>query len=289
MRTKTAPLAPELSPAPEAALVPTPAATGDLAVPLSPTPHLDAHGYDPADYRWVPVRRRPRADGWTEERQRAFIEALADMGSVDRAARSVGMTRVGAYALRRAPGSEGFARAWDAAVAQAVNMLVDVAFERAVHGTEEVVFDRDGRRCGVRHRNSDRLLMFLLAAHYPDRYGRTRRRRAGGNTALPIAEALDRLAPVAPEAPEALLDREALNDALLIADLGDGTVPYFLDPYRPRPDAPPPPPRADDPDLPYLPEPGPLGEAFGIELELAKRGIVPPAEPRRRRKPTPRV
>ncbi len=42
-------------------------------------------GYDPADYRWVPVRRRPRYDGWTEEKQRRFI-VLADTGPVSAAA-----------------------------------------------------------------------------------------------------------------------------------------------------------------------------------------------------------
>ncbi|MFN3726275.1 MAG: hypothetical protein ACK4SZ_08220 [Allosphingosinicella sp.] len=41
--------------------------------------------YDPADYRWVPVRRRPRYDGWTEEKQRRFI-VLADTGLVSAAA-----------------------------------------------------------------------------------------------------------------------------------------------------------------------------------------------------------
>ncbi len=27
--------------------------------------------YDPNEYRWVPVRRRPRHDGWTEEEQQS--------------------------------------------------------------------------------------------------------------------------------------------------------------------------------------------------------------------------
>ena len=56
-------------------------------------------GYDPADYRWVPVRRRPRYDGWTEEKQRRFIEALADTGLVSAAAKAVGVE----YDLRERP------------------------------------------------------------------------------------------------------------------------------------------------------------------------------------------
>ena len=55
----------------------------------APPPEL----YDPADYRWVPVRRVPRRDGWTEEKQRRFIETLADTGLVNVAARAVGMSR----------------------------------------------------------------------------------------------------------------------------------------------------------------------------------------------------
>ncbi len=37
----------------------------------------ESETYDPAEYRWVPVRRRPRYDGWTEEKQRRFIEEIA--------------------------------------------------------------------------------------------------------------------------------------------------------------------------------------------------------------------
>ena len=48
-----------------------PAVTDDDDADLVPV------DYDPADYRWVPVRRRPRLDGWTEEKQRRFIEVLA--------------------------------------------------------------------------------------------------------------------------------------------------------------------------------------------------------------------
>jgi hypothetical protein len=57
--------------------------------------------YDPAYHRWVPVRRRTRLDGWTEAKQRRFIEALADTGLVRHTAKAVGMTRGSANRLRR--------------------------------------------------------------------------------------------------------------------------------------------------------------------------------------------
>ncbi|KQN81128.1 helix-turn-helix domain containing protein [Sphingomonas sp. Leaf62] len=285
----------EHSPAPFPAHAPS-----NLTVP-SETPYLDANGYDPADYQWVPVRRKPRSDGWSDKKQRDFIETLADGGSVADAARAVGMSPSTAYRLRRSPGGEAFARAWDAAVAQAVGMLVDVAFDRAINGTVEPVLDAEGRRVGSRHRPGDRMLMFLLAAHYPDRYGKQQRRRsARGEAEAPaptptpsVAEALDALTPVPPAEPEKLMAPADLDVAIEVADLSDGKLPGWLDPDR-RPEpvmAPVEPPMpealaaawAAQDDL-HLSEPGPLGEAFEIELELAKRGITVP-RPKRPKPP----
>ena len=66
---------------------------------------------------FTPVPRRCRRhDGWTAERQRAFIDALADTGSVRSAATAVNMAPEGAYALRRAPGAASFREAWAAAL-----------------------------------------------------------------------------------------------------------------------------------------------------------------------------
>ena len=71
----------------------------------------ESEPYDPDEYRWVPVRRRPRHDGWTEEKQRRFIEALADTGLVSHAAKAAGMGRASANRLRRSPHGAAFARA----------------------------------------------------------------------------------------------------------------------------------------------------------------------------------
>lgn len=62
------------------------------------------------------VPGRARADGWTPRRQAEFIGHLAETRSVARAARAVGMARETAYRLRARAWSEGFNRAWDAAV-----------------------------------------------------------------------------------------------------------------------------------------------------------------------------
>jgi molybdenum-dependent DNA-binding transcriptional regulator ModE len=50
-----------------------------------------------------PVPVRARRDGWTVERQYAFIEALAETGMVEEACRRVGMSRTSADNLRSRP------------------------------------------------------------------------------------------------------------------------------------------------------------------------------------------
>lgn len=135
-----------------------------------PIAAYDAATFDPDEFEWRPVPRRPRADGWTPDVQRAFIQALAETGLVEHAARAVDMSVGSAYRLRRAPGGESFARAWVAALAGAADRALDVAFTRAIEGQEEPVFDRDGCRIGAKRRTSDRLMMFILRAYMPDRF-----------------------------------------------------------------------------------------------------------------------
>ena len=60
---------------------------------------------------------RTRRDGWTAERQLAFLGALARTRSVTRAAASVGMSRESAYRLRARQGGALFAAAWDRVLA----------------------------------------------------------------------------------------------------------------------------------------------------------------------------
>lgn len=131
---------------------------GDSAFPLATI----------ADF--TPVPRKPRQGGWTEKKQRAFIQALAVKGSVTAAAKSVGMTPESAYILRRAPGGEEFAAAWEAALDDGLTILEDCAIERAIHGVEVPVYSY-GKLIGTRRVYNDRLLMFLLRNRMADRYG----------------------------------------------------------------------------------------------------------------------
>lgn len=127
------------------------------AAPVSATPAV------PFD----PVALRTRTDGWTAQRQRAFIEALADTGSVEMAAEQAGVSVQSAYRLRRKPEAAAFELAWRSAMAHAANRLVDVAFDRALNGTVDDIYYH-GEKVGERRRYSDRLLLAML--NYNDQF-----------------------------------------------------------------------------------------------------------------------
>ncbi|WP_298304648.1 hypothetical protein [uncultured Erythrobacter sp.] len=128
---------------------------------------------------FTPVPREcKRHDGWTDERQRAFIEALADTGSVAAACRQVDMSTVGAYHLRRQKGAESFREAWQKALDLGVQQLEDVAMDRALNGVDEPVYSY-GELVGVRKKVNDRLLMFMLRNRAPERFGQSVTKNGG--------------------------------------------------------------------------------------------------------------
>lgn len=136
-------------------------------MPKPQFPEILPHDASPPD-RDIPEipftavqRRRNRRDGWTEERQRAFIAALARCGSVSAAARSVGLQARGAYRLLDLPGAEEFARAWDTAADIGIEVLRCDALERALYGSWVPVYRR-GKLVRVEHRKSDRLAIAML-------------------------------------------------------------------------------------------------------------------------------
>ncbi|MDR7103520.1 hypothetical protein [Croceicoccus sp. BE223] len=123
----------------------TPSATPNLPEPVAPEA----------------VALRARADGWTLERQRGFLEALADCGSVRAACARVGMSAQSAYALRRRSNARAFRQAWDAARAMAAHVLEEAAWDRAINGTVRQHFYH-GELVGETRVYSDRLLLALI-------------------------------------------------------------------------------------------------------------------------------
>ena len=119
-----------------------------------------------AQLAFTPVPVRARHDGWTAERQRAFIARLALCGCISASARAVGKTKKAAYDLRDHAGGESFAAAWDKALGWGRDTVTDLAIERAILGEIRPVFYR-GRRCGEQLRHDNRLLFAALKAAGP--------------------------------------------------------------------------------------------------------------------------
>jgi hypothetical protein len=140
---------------------------GEYATPPADDQHDEA--FDFCKFGAIPLRYRH--DGWIPDRQLNFIEALADTGCVDQAARAVGMSRNAAYALRRRHDAQAFRLAWDAAMDYAVSNLSDAALSRAIHGVPVPIFHQ-GEQVGERRHFDERLTMFMLRYRDPVRYGK---------------------------------------------------------------------------------------------------------------------
>ena len=120
---------------------------------------------------FCPVPVRYRYDGWVPDKQIAFIERLDACGCVEEAARSVGMSKTTAYALRGRIDAQAFRLAWDAAMDIAITRLSDDAMARAIHGVPVPIFHGD-QQIGERRQFNERLTMFLLRYRDPVRYGK---------------------------------------------------------------------------------------------------------------------
>jgi hypothetical protein len=157
---------------PRVSLVPLPSSVpvdflpDEVSLPAAPPTGLHA----------VPFTPEPsiRVGGWSAARQRIFIEALAETGSVHLSAKSAGLSARSAYGLRIR--SAGFAAAWDAAQQLAVGRLSALAFDRAIHGGIQQVY-RDGDLIAEKQAPSERLLMWLLARLDPKRFAAPWERR----------------------------------------------------------------------------------------------------------------
>jgi len=160
----------------------------------------------PADHPfagYVSTAIRPRRDGWTAARQRAFLERLAEDGHVEAAAAAVGLTARSAFRLRAHPKAQAFARGWDAAVMIASQHLLGHAFQRALTGSRREI-RRDGKVIAEQTVPSDRMLMFLLRHLRPDLFATdltsVQRRVRIADIQGGLAEALEGLADVAEDA-----------------------------------------------------------------------------------------
>ncbi|WP_188054111.1 hypothetical protein [Sphingosinithalassobacter sp. CS137] len=165
--------------------------------------------------------RRVRRDGWTAERQRLFLETLAETGCVSDAAAAVGLTPRSAYRLRARADADAFHRAWDAALVIASQRLTTIAFERAVNGTLRQVWHR-GECVGEERVPSDRLLIFLLKHFDAMRYG-----NLSGLIEVDIPDPRAAARAALPALTQALTDSDSPAERLRREDFVEGVQPAF--------------------------------------------------------------
>ena len=117
-------------------------------------------------------------DGLTQK-QKAFIEAFAVTGTIIGAARASGTTPSLHYQALRSPNAELYRFHFERAKEQAADYLESEAVRRAVDGDvikkftgkgDPIIDPETGKQYTERKR-SDALLMFLLKAMKPERYG----------------------------------------------------------------------------------------------------------------------
>ena len=131
------------------------------------TSALDAAAKPPANSSLVATEldnsftetRYFRSDGWTSFRRKAFLDDLAERGSVTAACRTAAINARSAYQLRHR--DPLFATAWQAALVFAHQRLADDLMDRSISGCIEQIH-RDGAIVGERHRHDNKLSIAVL-------------------------------------------------------------------------------------------------------------------------------
>jgi len=151
---------------PRLSLVPLP--EQDIAWPTDLLPPEGDPSVEPSPFDGIPLESsRKRLAGWSAERQRFFLTVLAETGQVHLAAAAARLSVRSAQALRvRSP---AFDQGWRVAEQRAVGRLSPIAFDRAINGRIEQLY-QDGALVGERRVPSDKLLMWLLVRLDPKRF-----------------------------------------------------------------------------------------------------------------------
>lgn len=122
---------------------------------------------DLTDFDPVPLRHR--RDGLTPERQREYVEALADTGVARAAAARIGISEQAVNRVRRRADARAFDLACEGAMRHGARRLRAIAFERAIEGTVKRHYWH-GQVASEERVYDNRLLVYLLGktAHLLD-------------------------------------------------------------------------------------------------------------------------
>lgn len=108
-----------------------------------------------------PQLKRPRRDGFSEAKQRAFLTHLAATANVTESLSRVDLSAQSLYALRRR--SAAFRAEWDAALAEGYAKLETMLLDRAINGHRTTVVTNGVANETVSY--SERLALNLLTQH----------------------------------------------------------------------------------------------------------------------------
>ena len=139
-------------------VTPTPAAIADTKLP----PELE--------FTPVPRQRQTGRNTITPHRQRAFIRALAETGSVALASKVIGNAAASLYTLKLRPDATSFAAAWDAAVQLGARQILDILVDHAINGTPEFIY-KDGEIVAERRVFNYRMMMWIVTHAMPEYFG----------------------------------------------------------------------------------------------------------------------
>lgn len=120
----------------------------------------------------------------TEKRKELFIERLSKEPNVTRAAHWAGYTRQYVYELR--DGDPDFAKAWNEALEESIDLCEGEMHRRAFEGTLKPVY-QGGVKVGSIREYSDTLAIFLTKAHRPEKYRETVKQELSGGFTIDMA------------------------------------------------------------------------------------------------------
>ena len=110
---------------------------------------------------------RKRLVGWSADRQRLFLNTLAETGCIHLASSAARLSARSAYNLRNR--SPAFAACWKSAMRLAAGRLMMIAYDRAINGPVTQIFE-DGVLVSERRVPSNRMLTWLLPRLDPKQF-----------------------------------------------------------------------------------------------------------------------
>lgn len=103
----------------------------------------------------------------TDDSTDKFLQYLRKNANVSLAAKAIGISRQALYKARAE--NKEFANAWDDAIQEATDRLLQAAWNRATKGVKKPVYFQ-GVQCGEVKEYSDSLLTLLLKSYRPEQF-----------------------------------------------------------------------------------------------------------------------